>query len=71
MKAFSNTGLTKAYQQAKVKLEFQKYALKKAPDLFRLVLYKFDFEEIKQNQQLKNIKTVFEEYGVPFAPKTV
>lgn len=66
VKAFSNTGLTKAYQQAKVKLEFQKYALKKAPDLFRLVLYKFDFEEIKQNQQLKNIKTVFEEYGVPF-----
>ena len=66
VKAFSNTGLTKAYQQAKVKLEFQKYALKKSPDLFRLVLYKFDFEEIKQNQQLKNIETVFEKYNVPF-----
>lgn len=66
VKPFSKSGLTKAFNQAKIKIEFQTQALKASLGMFRLVLYKFDFETIKPSQQLKNIEKVFEEAGIGY-----
>lgn len=66
VKSFSKTGLRKALNQAKTKIEFQQAALKAPLDRFRLVLYKFDFKEIKTDQQLSNIEKVFKKAGVKY-----
>lgn len=66
VKPFSKSGLTKACSQAKQKLDFQAAALNAPLEKFRLVLYKFDFEEIKESQQFKNLEKVFKEMGVDY-----
>jgi CRISPR/Cas system-associated protein Csm6 len=66
VKPYSKTGLNKAYNQAKMKLEFQRLALQAPLEMFRLVLYKFDFETIKNGQQFNNIEREFKNAGVEF-----
>lgn len=66
VKPFSKSGLTKAYNQAKQKLDFQKIALNAPLEKFRLVLYKFDFEAVKKSQQFTNLEKVFKDAGVEY-----
>jgi len=66
VKSFSRTGLRAAYSQAIDRLEFLEKALKKLPNVYILVLYKFSFEEIKKNQQIVNIVKIFQQYHIPF-----
>lgn len=66
VKPFSRSGLTKAFNQAKAKIAFQAQALKAPLEMFRLVLYKFDFEEIKQSIQLENIEKTFNDAGIKY-----
>ena len=66
VKPYSETGLNKACKQAKTKICFQTMALKAPLEKFRLVLYKFGFEEIKRNQQLMNLEQLFDQAGIAF-----
>lgn len=66
VKPFSRNSLNKAYKQIQQKIEFNKHALNEHISKFRLVLYKFDFEELKNGQQIIKIHEFFKSNNIDF-----
>ncbi len=66
VKPFSRISLNKAYKQIQQKIEFNKYALNEHISKFRLVLYKFDFEQLKSGQQIIKIHEFLKSNKIDF-----
>lgn len=66
VKPASKTGLNKALKQLQQRLEFiEKTSINNVKEFF-LVLYKFDFQKIRVNQQIKAIQKLFSPYNIEF-----
>ncbi len=67
VKAFSDSGIDKAAEQIRKRLDFQNQALKAPLDRFRIVFYKLDFETIEaKKRELEKIKKIFDGTGIAF-----
>lgn len=59
VKSGSGSGISSAIGQFKIKLDFVHNVSVRKPQKFVLVLYKFDFQEIRNSQQFKELKKLF------------